>query len=92
MIDVGDVDGQVRRYRAAGANVTYIRDRLSEHLSLHPIAAPATLDWLSDRVAGKPTDESSTNIVWSLAGSLAGLRGLLGLTVSTGRAFAGRLG
>ncbi|WP_128644740.1 lipase family protein [Rhodococcus sp. BS-15] len=92
MIDVDDVDGQVRRYRAAGANVTYIRDRLSEHLSLHPIAAPVTLDWLSDRFAGKPTDESSTNTVWSLAGSLPGLRGLLGLAVSTGRAFAGRIG
>ncbi|MDV6230066.1 lipase family protein [Rhodococcus cercidiphylli] len=92
MIDVDDVDGQVHRYRAAGANVTYIRDRLSEHLSLHPIATPATLDWLSDRFAGKPTDESSTNTVWSLAGSLPGLRGLLGLAVSTGRAFAGRIG
>ncbi|CCQ17490.1 Conserved hypothetical membrane protein [Rhodococcus sp. AW25M09] len=92
MIDVDDVDGQVRRYRAAGANVTYLRDRLSEHLSLHPIAAPVTLDWLSDRFAGKPIEESSTNTVWSLAGSLPGLRGLLGLAVSTGRAFAGRIG
>ncbi|WP_032377214.1 lipase family protein [Rhodococcoides fascians] len=92
MIDVDDVDGQVRRYHSAGANVTYIRDRLSEHLSLHPLAAPVTLDWLSDRFAGKPTDESSTNTVWSLAGSLPGLRGLLGLAVSTGRAFAGRIG
>jgi pimeloyl-ACP methyl ester carboxylesterase len=92
MIDVGDVDGQVRRYRAAGANVTYFRDRLSEHLSLHPIAAPLTLDWLSDRCAGKPIDGSTTRTVWSLAGSLAGLRGLIGLTVSTGRAFGGRVG
>lgn len=89
MIDVGDVDGQVRRYRAAGANVTYIRDRLSEHLSLHPIAAPLTLAWLSDRVAGTPIDGSSTRTVWSLAGSTAGLRGLLGMAVSTGRAFVG---
>lgn len=92
MIDVDDVDGQVRRYRAAGANVTYIRDRLSEHLSLHPIAAPVTLDWLSDRFAGKPIGESSTKTVWSLAGSLPGLRGFLGLAVSTGRAFTGRIG
>jgi pimeloyl-ACP methyl ester carboxylesterase len=92
MIDVGDVDGQVRRYRAAGANVTYFRDRLSEHLSLHPIAAPLTLDWLSDRCAGKPIDGSTTRTVWSLAGSLAGLRGLIGLAVSTGRAFGGRVG
>ena len=92
IIAVDDVDGQVDRYRAAGAHVTYIRDRLSEHLSLHPIAAPVTLDWLSDRFAGKPVGESSTRTVWSLAGSVSGVRGLLGLAVSTARAFTSRIG
>ncbi|MGU3432508.1 lipase family protein [Actinomycetes bacterium M1A6_2h] len=90
IIAVDDVDGQVERYRAAGANVTYIRDRLSEHLSLHAIAAPATLEWLADRVAGKPVGDSSTRTVWSLAGSMSGALGLLGLAASTVRAFASR--
>lgn len=90
IIAVDDVDGQVERYRAAGAHVTYVRDRLSEHLSLHPIAAPATLDWIADRFAGEPLPDATTETVWSTALTLGGLRGLLGLTVSTGRAFLGR--
>lgn len=42
LIAVDDVDGQIARYRAAGAHVTYRRDRLSEHIALHPLAAPLT--------------------------------------------------
>ncbi|OZE41999.1 MULTISPECIES: lipase family protein [unclassified Rhodococcus (in: high G+C Gram-positive bacteria)] len=89
IIAVDDVDGQVDRYIEAGAHVTYLRDRLSEHLSLHPIGAPLTLDWLSDRFAGVPVEEPSTRTVWSIAFSFAAVRGLLSMTWTTIRALVG---
>ncbi|RMI33964.1 lipase family protein [Nocardia stercoris] len=55
------VDGQVDRYRRAGAEVTYLCDRASEHLSLLPLSVPLTLDWLADRVAGKPVEDTGTH-------------------------------
>ncbi|MCZ4517422.1 lipase [Rhodococcus ruber] len=87
IIAVDDVDGQVERYNEAGAHVTYLRDRLSEHLSLHPLSAPLTLDWLADRFAGVPVPGPSTRTVWSTAFSLAAVRGLVSLTWTTFRAF-----
>ncbi len=63
--------------------MTYLRDRLSEHLSLHPLSAPLTLDWLADRFAGLPVEEPSTRTVWSTAFSLSAVRGLLSLTWTT---------
>ncbi|MGF0310497.1 MULTISPECIES: lipase family protein [Nocardiaceae] len=86
IIAVDDVDGQVERYNEAGAHVTYLRDRLSEHLSLHPLSAPLTLDWLADRFAGVPVPGPSTRTVWSTAFSLAAVRGLVSLTWTTFRA------
>ncbi|WP_032369998.1 lipase family protein [Rhodococcoides fascians] len=86
IIAVDDVDGQVDRYLEAGAHVTYLRDRLSEHLSLHPLSAPLTLDWLADRFAGLPVAEPATRTVWSTAFSFAAVRGLMSLTWTTVRA------
>lgn len=86
IIAIDDVDGQVDRYVEAGAHVTYLRDRLSEHLSLHPLSAPATLDWLADRFEGIPVPEPSIRTVWSTAFSLAAVRGVASLTWTTIRA------
>ncbi|MFI8566329.1 lipase family protein [Rhodococcus sp. NPDC078407] len=83
IIAIDDVDGQVERYNEAGAHVTYLRDRLSEHLSLHPLGAPLTLDWLADRFAGVPVPEPCTRTVWSTAFSFAAVRGLVSLTWTT---------
>lgn len=77
IIHMDGVDGQVERYRRGGAQVTYVRDRLSEHFSLLPLATPISLDWLSDRLAGQPVHEESDSTVWSVAASPAGVRGLL---------------
>ena len=66
--------------------MTYLRDRLSEHLSLHPLSAPTTLDWLADRFDGIPVPEPSIRTVWSTAFSLAAVRGLASLTWTTIRA------
>ncbi|RJO76823.1 lipase [Nocardia panacis] len=76
VIDVECVDGQVARYRGGGAAVTYVRDRLSEHFSLLPLATPLSLNWLADRLAGAPVRDAGTRTVWSVAASTSGLRGL----------------
>ncbi|MBY4127037.1 lipase [Rhodococcus fascians] len=86
IIAIDDVDGQVDRYNEAGARVTYLRDRLSDHLSLHPLSAPLTLDWLAARFAGEPVPDPSTQTVWSTAFSFAAVRGLMSLTWTTFRA------
>jgi len=57
LISVKDIDELADTYSAAGADVTYHRDLLSEHLLLHPLSAPMTLRWLTDRFNGKPLDE-----------------------------------
>lgn len=49
VIDVRDVDSQVERYRDGGARVLYLRDRLSEHISLMILGLPVMLGWLDDR-------------------------------------------
>ena len=43
-----------RHVPAGGADVTYHRDMFSEHMLLHPMSAPMTLRWLTDRFNGKP--------------------------------------
>ncbi|MFD4429063.1 lipase family protein [Nocardia sp. NPDC058497] len=76
LISVDDVDGQVQRYRAGGAHVTYLRDRLSEHVTLAIFAAPLMFDWLDDRFAGRPLPAPTTSTVTTVLagrGTLAGL-------------------
>ncbi|MBF6315774.1 lipase [Nocardia cyriacigeorgica] len=77
VIHMDGIDGQVHRYRKGGADVTYVRDRLSEHFSLLPLATPITLDWLDARLAGKPVTEARDSTVWSVLASPVGVRGLL---------------
>ncbi|WP_338887266.1 lipase family protein [Rhodococcus sovatensis] len=90
IIAVDDVDGQVDRYLDNGAHVTYLRDRLSEHLSLHPLSAPLTLDWLQDRFDGQPLPPSGITTVWSTASSFGAVRDLFALAWSATLALLGR--
>ncbi|MET9485456.1 lipase family protein [Nocardia sp. NPDC006630] len=69
LIAVGDVDGAVQRYTAGGAHVTYLRDKLSEHLTLAVFAAPLMFDWLGDRFEGHPVPEAGTRTVWTVLSS-----------------------
>jgi len=64
LISVADIDELADTYSAAGANVTYHRDLFSEHLLLHPLSAPMTLRWLTDRFNGKPLDEHLVRTKW----------------------------
>ncbi|WP_280303581.1 lipase family protein [Nocardia neocaledoniensis] len=76
IIASADIDALVQRYRAHGAHVTYLRDRLSEHLTLLALSTPLSLNWLADRFAGAPVTPSETRTVWSVLGLPAGRRGL----------------
>lgn len=64
LISVGDIDELADTYSAGGASVTYHRDMFSEHLSLHPLSAPMTLRWLTDRFNGEPLDEHLVRTKW----------------------------
>ncbi|KRA37663.1 MULTISPECIES: lipase family protein [unclassified Nocardioides] len=89
IIHVEDVDGQQQRYVEGGATVHYVRDRTSEHLSLHPLALPLMIGWMADRFAGKPAP-SGTRTVWSVALSVRSLWGYVGLVSAAIRTVAGR--
>jgi alpha-beta hydrolase superfamily lysophospholipase len=64
LISVKDIDELADTYSAGGADVTYHRDLFSEHLLLHPLSAPMTLRWLTDRFNGKPLDEHLVRTKW----------------------------
>lgn len=90
IIAVDDVDGQVDRYLDDGVHVTYLRDRVSEHLSLHPLATPLTLNWLQARFDGHALPASGITTVWSTAASFGAVRDLVSLAWSTASAVFGR--
>ena len=64
LISVEDIDELAEKYSAGGADVTYHRDMFSEHLLLHPMSAPMTLRWLTDRFNGKPLSEHLVRTKW----------------------------
>ncbi|OBH04062.1 MULTISPECIES: lipase family protein [unclassified Mycobacterium] len=64
LIDVHDIDALADAYSAGGARVTYHRDAFNEHLVLHPLSAPMTLRWLTDRFAGRPLTEHLIRTTW----------------------------
>lgn len=64
VIAVGDIDELAHLYTEGGARVTYHRDLFSEHLLLHPMSAPMTLRWLTDRFADRPLDAHVVRTKW----------------------------
>ena len=64
LISVEDIDELAGTYSTAGASVTYHRDMFSEHLLLHPMSAPMTLRWLTDRFDGQPVTEHLMRTKW----------------------------
>ena len=64
LISVEDIDELTETYRSGGASVTYHRDMFSEHLLLHPMSAPMTLRWLTDRFNDKPLSEHLVRTKW----------------------------
>jgi Secretory lipase len=64
VIAVDDIDELAHTYHSGGAKVTYHRDLFSEHMLLHPMSAPMTLRWLTDRFAGRPLDAHIIRTHW----------------------------
>lgn len=64
VIAVEDIDDLAHTYSTGGAQVTYHRDMFSEHMLLHPMSAPMTLRWLTDRFDGRPIDEHIVRTKW----------------------------
>jgi acetyl esterase/lipase len=64
LIDVHDIDELADAYSAGGADVTYHRDAFNEHMCLHPLSAPMTLRWLTDRFAGRPLTDHLIRTKW----------------------------
>jgi acetyl esterase/lipase len=64
LIDVNDIDALADTYSAGGARVTYHRDAFNEHMLLHPLSAPMTLRWLTDRFARRPLTEHLIRTTW----------------------------
>ncbi|MFE3545689.1 lipase family protein [Nocardia sp. NPDC059177] len=60
IIDITKTDQAVAQWCASGAPITQVRDGLSEHVSLAISATPAVLDWIDDRLAGRPTPAGCT--------------------------------
>jgi alpha-beta hydrolase superfamily lysophospholipase len=64
IVSVDDIDELTHTYKSGGASVTYHRDMFSEHMLLHPMSAPMTLRWLTDRFNGKPLSEHLVRTTW----------------------------
>lgn len=64
VIHIDDIDELAHLYTEGGAQITYHRDMFSEHMLLHPMSAPMTLRWLTDRFAGRPLDAHIIRTTW----------------------------
>jgi len=90
VIAVDDIDALVETYLAGGADVTYHRDMFSEHLLLHPMSAPMTLRWLSDRFAGRPLTDNMVRTTWPTLLNPMTYCGMARLAVIAAKVITGR--
>lgn len=68
ILDIARADQAVAQWCAAGAQITYTRDQLSEHVVLAITATPAVLRWIDDRLAGQAAPNGcSTRTVPSMS-------------------------
>ncbi|MFJ4659023.1 lipase family protein [Nocardia sp. NPDC088792] len=71
IVHIAPTDQAVAQWCASGAQITYTRDQLSEHVSLAISGTPATMRWIDERLAGQAAPAGcSTRTVPSM--SLAG--------------------
>ena len=89
-IDVADIDALADAYSAGGADVTYHRDAFCEHLLLHPLSAPMTLRWLSDRFASRPLTDHLIRTKWPTMFNPATYVGIARLAVFAAKVLTGR--
>ena len=89
VINVADIDELAHTYAEGGAQLTYHRDMFSEHMLLHPMSAPMTLRWLTDRFAGRPVDEHIIRTKWPTLFNPITYAGMWRLSGIVGRVMAG---
>ncbi|ULP45640.1 lipase family protein [Mycolicibacter virginiensis] len=89
VISVDDIDTLAETYAAGGVRITYHRDLLSEHVTLHPLSAPMVLDWLRDRFANRPLPQTPVSSAWPALLNPKTYLGLLRLGVVAGRVITG---
>ncbi|WP_299569464.1 lipase family protein [uncultured Williamsia sp.] len=90
IVAVDDIDALARTYADAGTDVTYHRDRFSEHMLMHPLSAPTALRWLRERVEGRPVDENRRRTAWPTLFNPATYRGMIRLGAIAGKVMSGR--
>ncbi|WP_228566751.1 lipase family protein [Nocardia sp. SYP-A9097] len=90
VIAVADIDAHVSRYLDRGAHIHYLRDRLSMHLPLQFLGAPAMIDWLADRFDEVPLDSPGVQTIWSVALSARARTQHLGFAALLVRMLTGR--
>jgi hypothetical protein len=90
IIAVDDIDALAETYIAGGADVTYHRDVLSGHILLHPMSAPMTLRWLTDRFAGRPLTDHLVRTTWPTLLNPVTYRGMVRLAIIAGKVLTGR--
>jgi alpha-beta hydrolase superfamily lysophospholipase len=90
LIDVNDIDVLAEAYSAGGAQVTYHRDAFNEHMLLHPLSAPMTLRWLTDRFDRRPLREHLIRTTWPTMFHPMTYIGMARLARIVGRVVTGR--
>lgn len=90
LIDVHDIDALADAYSAGGASVSYHRDAFNEHMFLHPLSAPMTLRWLTDRFARRPLTDHLIRTVWPTMLNPMTYAGMVRLGITAAKVITGR--
>jgi hypothetical protein len=90
IVSVADIDALADTYTDGGSDVTYHRDRFSEHMLLHPMSAPMTLRWLRDRFAGRPLRDHVVRTTWPTLLNPSTYLGMARLAVISAKVISGR--
>ncbi|CAN5440053.1 lipase family protein [soil metagenome] len=90
IVSVADIDELADTYTDGGSDVTYHRDRFSEHMLLHPMSAPMTLRWLRDRFAGRPLRDHVVRTTWPTLLNPSTYLGMARLAVISAKVLTGR--
>ncbi|MBA0046943.1 lipase family protein [Mycobacteroides sp. LB1] len=90
IISASCIDELADTYCGGGANVTYHRDLLNEHMLLHPMSAPMSLAWLGARFTGETLPSGPRRTSWPLAFKPSTYFGLLKLGWLSAKVISGR--
>ncbi|MGH3725943.1 MAG: lipase family protein [Mycobacterium sp.] len=90
VISASCIDELADTYCGGGANVTYHRDLLNEHMLLHPMSAPMSLAWLGARFSGEALPSGPRRTSWPLVFKPSTYLGLLKLGWISAKVVGGR--